>query len=172
MCVCERELEKGNSQWSVEAKAKRWGRAESWEDDAMFSLSVSHRHTRCCVVWDSSMEHKVMEDLTFTITKNLESAFHGHYLVILNDSSFWLPNFYNKNSVYATPFKVIVHVVRANFVDLRKFQWLTTVRKEPFYPIQPRTRLVYVFKNWKLLFKNIFRNTYRWKSVWKYVKCC
>ena len=141
MCVCERELEKGNSQWSVEAKAKRWGRAESWENDAMFSLSVSHRHTRCCVVWDSSMEHKVMEDLTFTITKNLESAFHGHYLVILNDSSFWLPNFYNKKSVYATPFKVIVHVVRANFVDLRKFQWLTTVRKEcTFNPLIHSTR--------------------------------
>ena len=33
------------------------------------------------------------------------------------------------------------------------------------------TRLVYVFKNWKLLFKNIYKNTYRWKNVWKYVKC-
>ena len=35
-----------------------------------------------------------------------------------------------------------------------------------------RARLVYVFKNWKLLFKNFCRNTCRWKSVWKYVKYC
>ena len=32
--------------------------------------------------------------------------------------------------------------------------------------------LVYVFKNWKLLFENICRNTCGWKSVWKCVKCC
>ena len=35
-----------------------------------------------------------------------------------------------------------------------------------------RARLVCVFKNWKLLFKNICENTYGWKSVLKYVKCC
>ena len=33
-------------------------------------------------------------------------------------------------------------------------------------------RLVYVFKNWKLLFKNICRNTCGWKSALKCVKCC
>ena len=31
--------------------------------------------------------------------------------------------------------------------------------------------LVHVFKNWKLLFENIYRNTCRWKSALKYVKC-
>ena len=35
-----------------------------------------------------------------------------------------------------------------------------------------RTRLVHVFKNWKLLFKNFCGNTCGWKSVLKYVKCC
>ena len=35
-----------------------------------------------------------------------------------------------------------------------------------------RTRLVCVFKNWKLLFKNICRNTCEWKSVLKCVKYC
>ena len=33
-------------------------------------------------------------------------------------------------------------------------------------------RLVCVFKNWKLLFKNIYENMCGWKSVSKYVKCC
>ena len=33
-------------------------------------------------------------------------------------------------------------------------------------------RLVCVFKNWKLLFKNICGNTCGWKSALKYVKCC
>ena len=33
-------------------------------------------------------------------------------------------------------------------------------------------RLVCVFKNWKLLFKNIYGNTCGWKSALKYVKCC
>ena len=32
-------------------------------------------------------------------------------------------------------------------------------------------RLIHVFKNWKLLFKNICGNTCGWKSVWKCVKC-
>ena len=32
--------------------------------------------------------------------------------------------------------------------------------------------LVCVFKNWKLLFKNICGNTCGWKSTLKYVKCC
>ena len=35
-----------------------------------------------------------------------------------------------------------------------------------------RVRLVHVFKNWKLLFKNICGNTCGWKCVWKCVKCC
>ena len=29
-----------------------------------------------------------------------------------------------------------------------------------------------VFKNWKLLFKNIYKNTYEWKNVLKYVNYC
>ena len=33
-----------------------------------------------------------------------------------------------------------------------------------------RVRLVHVFKNWKLLFKNFYENTCGWKSMWKYVK--
>ena len=32
--------------------------------------------------------------------------------------------------------------------------------------------MIYVFKNWKLLFKNICGNMCGWKSVWKCVKCC
>ena len=36
----------------------------------------------------------------------------------------------------------------------------------------PRIRLVYVFKNWKLLFKNICENTCGWKSTLKCVKYC
>ena len=35
-----------------------------------------------------------------------------------------------------------------------------------------RARLVHVFKNWKLLFENIFGNTCGWKSALKCVKCC
>ena len=35
-----------------------------------------------------------------------------------------------------------------------------------------RGRLVCVFKNWKLQFKNIYGNTCEWKSVLKCVKCC
>ena len=35
-----------------------------------------------------------------------------------------------------------------------------------------RARLVYIFKNWKLLFKNICGNTCGWKGVLKCVKCC
>ena len=35
-----------------------------------------------------------------------------------------------------------------------------------------RARLVYVFKNWKLLFENICGNTCGWKSALKCVKCC
>ena len=35
-----------------------------------------------------------------------------------------------------------------------------------------RVRLVYVFKNWKLLFENICGNTCGWKSTLKYVKYC
>ena len=35
-----------------------------------------------------------------------------------------------------------------------------------------RARLVCVFKNWKLLFKNIYGNTCGWKNVLKCVKCC
>ena len=37
---------------------------------------------------------------------------------------------------------------------------------------QVRARLVCVFKNWKLLFKNIYENTCGWKSALKCVKCC
>ena len=36
----------------------------------------------------------------------------------------------------------------------------------------PRARLVYVFKNWKLLFENFCGNMCGWKSVCKCVKCC
>ena len=32
--------------------------------------------------------------------------------------------------------------------------------------------MVYVFKNWKLLFENICENTCEWKSALKCVKCC
>ena len=32
--------------------------------------------------------------------------------------------------------------------------------------------LVHVFKNWKLLFENICKNTCGWKSALKYMKCC
>ena len=35
-----------------------------------------------------------------------------------------------------------------------------------------KARLVCVFKNWKLLFKNICGSTCGWKSVLKCVKCC
>ena len=35
-----------------------------------------------------------------------------------------------------------------------------------------RVCLVCVFKNWKLLFKNICENMCGWKSMLKYVKCC
>ena len=35
-----------------------------------------------------------------------------------------------------------------------------------------RVRLVYVFKNWKMLFENIYENTCGWKSALKCVKCC
>ena len=35
-----------------------------------------------------------------------------------------------------------------------------------------RARLVYVFKNWKLLFENFCGNTCGWKNVWKCVKYC
>ena len=35
-----------------------------------------------------------------------------------------------------------------------------------------RARLACVFKNWKLLFKNICGNTCGWKNVLKCVKCC
>ena len=35
-----------------------------------------------------------------------------------------------------------------------------------------RARLVCVFKNWKMLFENIYGNTCGWKSVLKCVKCC
>ena len=38
--------------------------------------------------------------------------------------------------------------------------------------VSVRARLVCVFKNWKLLFKNICENTCGWKSVLKYVKHC
>ena len=34
-----------------------------------------------------------------------------------------------------------------------------------------RVRLVHVFKNWKLLFKNFCGNICGWKSVWKCVQC-
>ena len=37
---------------------------------------------------------------------------------------------------------------------------------------QLRARLVHMFKNWKLLFENIYGNTCGWKSVLKCVKCC
>ena len=42
----------------------------------------------------------------------------------------------------------------------------------PFFFWLVVTRLVCVFKNWKLLFKNIYGNTCGWKSVLKCVKCC
>ena len=45
-------------------------------------------------------------------------------------------------------------------------------RPDPLLFSNLKIRLVYVFKNWKLLFKNFCRNTCGWKSVWKYVKCC
>ena len=32
--------------------------------------------------------------------------------------------------------------------------------------------LIYVFKNWKLLFKNIYKNICWWKNMWKYIKYC
>ena len=32
--------------------------------------------------------------------------------------------------------------------------------------------MVCVFKNWKLLLKNIYENTCGWKGALKYVKCC
>ena len=35
-----------------------------------------------------------------------------------------------------------------------------------------RARLVYVFKNWKLLFENICENTCGWKSMLKCINCC
>ena len=32
--------------------------------------------------------------------------------------------------------------------------------------------MVHVFKNWKLLFENIYENTCEWKNALKCVKCC
>ena len=32
--------------------------------------------------------------------------------------------------------------------------------------------LVCMFKNWKLLYKNIFENTCEWKNMLKCIKCC
>ena len=49
--------------------------------------------------------------------------------------------------------------------------WFYAIICENAYQ-QLRARLIYVFKNWKLLFKNICENTCGWKSVWKCVKCC
>ena len=40
------------------------------------------------------------------------------------------------------------------------------------YKFNLRVRLVHVFKNWKLVFENIYENTCGWKSALKYVKCC
>ena len=39
-------------------------------------------------------------------------------------------------------------------------------------PEKPRARLVHVFKNWKLLFENIYENTCEWKNALKWIKCC
>ena len=41
-----------------------------------------------------------------------------------------------------------------------------------FFFLELRFHLVYVFKNWKLLFKNICKNTCEWKSTLKCVKYC
>ena len=58
--------------------------------------------------------------------------------------------------------------------DVRCFvKWENKIDKIAFYSVKLlRARLVYVFKNWKLLFENIYGNTYGWKNVLKYVKCC
>ena len=47
------------------------------------------------------------------------------------------------------------------------FQWLIYL-----YLHCKRRIWIPVFKNWKLLFKNIYGNTCGWKSALKYVKCC
>ena len=57
------------------------------------------------------------------------------------------------------------------------FQWLIYLylhrKRRIWIPVlKRRVCLVYVFKNWKLLFKNIYGNTCGWKSALKYVKCC
>ena len=57
------------------------------------------------------------------------------------------------------------------------FQWLIYLylhcKRRIWIPVlKRRVCLVYVFKNWKLLFKNIYGNTCGWKSALKCVKCC
>ena len=53
------------------------------------------------------------------------------------------------------------------FKQVFLFLWRTLFNESRFM-----TRLVCMFKNWKLLFKNIFENMCGWKSMLKYIKCC
>ena len=59
------------------------------------------------------------------------------------------------------------------------FKWIVEAEEEvvdnregKFVFDRLRARLVYIFKNWKLLFKNFCKNTCRWKNILKYVKYC
>ena len=49
-------------------------------------------------------------------------------------------------------------------------RWETEITEQSFN-FECWGSLICVFKNWKLLFKNIFENMCRWKNVLKYVKC-
>ena len=85
----------------------------------------------------------------------------GYYFTIWSISLYFVHNF-----------KIYFKNITSGPGGLRRYMKKLCSKKEHASGQKNRGRLVYVFKNWKLLFENICGNTCGWKSALKYVKCC
>ena len=65
----------------------------------------------------------------------------------------------NKIEIICNILSIVIDAIDMNDWDLK------LLKKKKY-----RARLVHVFKNWKLLFKNIYKNTLGWKIMLKCVK--
>ena len=91
-----------------------------------------------------------------------------HYMILHKCTTYLMSNTTWEESFIKAKFKASRE---KNIYIFFQKKWKPLEKRIHFSKIY-RARLVCVFKNWKLLFKNICGNTCGWKSALKCVKCC
>ena len=110
------------------------------------------------------------ESLAATVTMSAHDTTPGHIFFNWDLMVSITSNPLNELLFGKAVFSPVKFVVSSKRIDASHPYYIKLLKLVIFLML--RARLVYVFKNWKLLFKNIYGNTCRWKSVLKWVKCC